>query len=238
MCQGKLYIVPTPIGNLGDITLRALDTLKQVDIILAEDTRHSGTLLKHYDITTKILPFHAHNEHQKVSHFIDFLKKGKHLAMITDAGTPGISDPAYLLINHCVQNNISVNCLPGATAFVPALVASGFPIDRFFFEGFLPTKKGRRTRLQFLAQQDNVIILYEAPHRLKKLLVELLAYFEAEREICICKEISKLHEKHIRSSLKNLQELHENQCKGEFVLIINKPSKISTNYSESNKSYL
>lgn len=225
MSNGKLYIVPTPIGNLGDITLRALDILKQVDTILAEDTRHSHILLKHYNIETKLLPFHAHNEHEKVSYFVNILHDGKQLAMITDAGTPGISDPAYLLVKQCVEHNILVECLPGATAFVPALVTSGFPIDRFFFEGFLPTKKGRHTRLKFLSLQDNVIILYEAPHRLKKLLAELLEYFEPEREISISKEISKLHEQHIRGTLQDLQQLDDKQCKGEFVLLINRLKK-------------
>src|SRR6187401_3344719 len=180
-----LYIVPTPIGNLKDITLRALDVLKDVDLILAEDTRTSSHLLNHYQVTKPISPFHQHNEHKVLQHLIDQLASGKKMALVTDAGTPGISDPAFLLVRECLKNKIKVECLPGATAFVPALVNSGLPINRFIFEGFLPLKKGRHTLFTQLATEERTMVFYESPMRLLKTVQDLIEYFGAERQCCI-----------------------------------------------------
>jgi 16S rRNA (cytidine1402-2'-O)-methyltransferase len=216
-----LYIVPTPIGNLKDITLRALDILKEVDLILAEDTRTSSVLLNHYGIQKPLSPYHQHNEHKILDHLIDQLKEGKNMALLTDAGTPGISDPAFLLIRACVQHNITVETLPGATAFVPALVNSGLPCDRFVFEGFLPQKKGRQTLLKQLALEERNMIFYESPYRLLKTLTDFIAYFGADRLCCVSRELTKKFEENKRGSL---QEVHdyfkEKGVKGELVVVV------------------
>ena len=219
--MGKLYIVPTPIGNLQDMTLRAISVLKEVDLILAEDTRTSGKLLKHFEINTPMMSHHLHNEHRKLESIIQKLQSGETLALITDAGTPSISDPCFLLSRACVENNIELECLPGATAFVPALVQSGLPTDRFVFEGFLPPKKGRQTRLKQLAEDPRTVVIYESPHKLQKTLGHLLEYFGEDRQASISREISKLHEETIRGSLAYLAEhFNKNTARGEFVLVI------------------
>lgn len=219
--MGKLYIVPTPIGNLQDITLRAISVLKEVDLILAEDTRTSARLLHHYDINTPMLSHHMHNEHKKVGLFVKRLLAGETMALITDAGTPSISDPGFLLTRSCIENDIVVDCLPGATAFVPALVNSGLPSDRFVFEGFLPPKKGRQTRLKQLAEESRTIVLYESPHKLIKTLSQLAEYLGPERTISISRELSKLHEETIRGTIAHLTEhFTKYPPRGEFVLVI------------------
>lgn len=216
-----LYIVPTPIGNLADMTYRAVTVLQEVDTILAEDTRTSGVLLKHYGISKPMLPYHQHNEHKITARIIQDLQAGKTFALITDAGTPGISDPAFFIVRECVRNNIKVECLPGATAFVPALVNSGLPSDRFCFEGFLPLKKGRHTLLTSLANEPRSIILYESPVRLVKTLHQLITYFGAERPCSVSRELSKKFEETVRGSL---QEVHDHfaagNVRGEIVIII------------------
>lgn len=216
-----LYIVPTPIGNLGDMTFRAVEVLRKVDLILAEDTRTSAVLLKHFDITTPLTSYHQHNEHKIVEHLTNQLAAGKSMALITDAGTPGISDPAFLLVRSCVRNGITVSCLPGATAFVPALVASGMPADRFTFEGFLPLKKGRKTKLDQLAGEDKTIILYESPVRLCKTLNELSDVLGANRSAVVCREISKKFEQFHRGTLLELAAYFAaHPAKGEVVLVV------------------
>lgn len=216
-----LYIVPTPIGNLEDITLRAIRLLKEVDLILAEDTRTSKKLLDHYHIQTPLRSFHAHNEHGVLSGIVAQLATGISIALISDAGTPGISDPGFLLVRACKEQDIKVECLPGATAFVPALVASGLPCDKFYFEGFLPHKKGRQTRLQYLATLPITFILYESPHRLHKCLLQLIEFCGAERKAAVCREISKLHEEIKLDSLQNLsQYFEEGKAKGEIVIVV------------------
>ncbi len=216
-----LYIVPTPIGNLADMTYRAVTVLQEVDTILAEDTRTSGVLLKHYGISKPMLPYHQHNEHKITARIVQDLQAGKTFALITDAGTPGISDPAFFIVRECVRNNIRVECLPGATAFVPALVNSGLPSDRFCFEGFLPLKKGRHTLLTSLAKEPRSIILYESPVRLVKTLHQLITYFGAERPCSVSRELSKKFEETVRGSL---QEVHDHfaagNVRGEIVIII------------------
>lgn len=216
-----LYLVPTPIGNLKDITLRALEILKTVDLILAEDTRNSSRLLSHYAIDKPLTPFHQHNEHQVLQHLVNQLADGKTMALVTDAGTPGISDPGFLLVRECIRHNIRVECLPGATAFVPALVNSGLPSNRFCFEGFLPLKKGRHTLLTKLSQEERTIILYESPLRLIKTLNDLIQYFGADRQCSVSRELTKIYEENKRGSL---QEVHDyfidKQVKGEIVIII------------------
>jgi 16S rRNA (cytidine1402-2'-O)-methyltransferase len=216
-----LYIVPTPIGNLQDITLRALEVLKKVDLILAEDTRTSSKLLNHYAIQKPVTPFHQHNEHQVLQHIISQLANGKTMALVTDAGTPGISDPGFLLVRECVKAGIKVECLPGATAFVPALVNSGLPSDRFCFEGFLPLKKGRHTLLTKLAEEERTIIFYESPVRLVKTLNDLSQYFGNDRKCCVSRELTKLYEENVRGSLQEVM-LHfsEKTVKGEIVIIL------------------
>jgi 16S rRNA (cytidine1402-2'-O)-methyltransferase len=216
-----LYIVPTPIGNLQDITLRALEVLKKVDLILAEDTRNSSKLLNHYAIQKPVTPFHQHNEHQVLQHIISQLANGKTMALVTDAGTPGISDPGFLLVRECVKAGIKVECLPGATAFVPALVNSGLPSDRFCFEGFLPLKKGRHTLLTKLAEEERTIIFYESPVRLVKTLNDLSQYFGNDRKCCVSRELTKLYEENVRGSLQEVM-LHfsEKTVKGEIVIIL------------------
>ena len=216
-----LYIVPTPIGNLQDITLRALDVLKKVDLILAEDTRTSSKLLNHYGIQKPVTPFHQHNEHQVLQHIITQLGHGKIMALITDAGTPGISDPGFLLVRECIRSGIKVECLPGATAFVPALVNSGLPSDRFCFEGFLPLKKGRHTMLTKLAEEERTIVLYESPVRLVKTLNDLLGYFGQERACCVSRELTKMYEENVRGRLADvLSHFSEKTVKGEIVIIL------------------
>jgi 16S rRNA (cytidine1402-2'-O)-methyltransferase len=218
---GMLYLVPTPIGNLKDITLRALEILKEVDIILAEDTRNSSRLLNHYQITKPLTPYHQHNEHKILQHLIDQLSAGKTMAVVTDAGTPGISDPAFLLVRECIKNDIKVECLPGATAFVPALVNSGLPINRFVFEGFLPLKKGRQTLLKQLAGEERTMVFYESPVRLVKTLDELAQYFGADRRCSVSREITKMFEENKRGTLKEVSDYFKaKEVKGEIVLIV------------------
>tara|TARA_B100001059_G_C17699579_1_gene509322 strand:- start:166 stop:822 length:657 start_codon:yes stop_codon:yes gene_type:complete len=218
--------VPTPIGNLEDITLRAIKVLKSVDLILAEDTRTSGKLLKHYDILTQMHSHHMHNEHKTVQGIIQKLKSGLNIALISDAGTPAISDPGFLLTRACVENEINVECLPGATAFVPALVNSGLPNDKFVFEGFLPVKKGRQTRLLILAEEPRTIILYESPHKLIKTLSNICEYFGEERQISVSRELSKLFEETKRGTVKNVLEHYtDHPPKGEIVVVVSGKSK-------------
>lgn len=218
---GKLYIVPTPVGNLEDMTFRALKVLKEVDYILAEDTRTSGKLLKHYEIITPMRSHHKFNEHQTSDAIAERIEGGDNVALISDAGTPGISDPGFMLSRACRRRGVEVECLPGATAFVPALVASGLPCDRFVFEGFLPVKKGRQTRLAELAADPRTVIIYESPLRLARTLRQLVEAFGAERPAAVCREISKLHETVNRDTIGALAEFYEmNQAKGEIVIII------------------
>ena len=218
---GGLFLVPTPIGNLKDITLRALEVLNEVDVILAEDTRNTSRLLNHYQIQKPLSPYHQHNEHKILQHLIDQLLSGKKMAVVTDAGTPGISDPAFLLIRECIKNNIRVETLPGATAFVPALINSGLTTNRFVFEGFLPLKKGRHTLLTQLAEEERTIILYESPMRLTKTLEELIKYFGAERQCCVSRELTKMFEENARGTLQEvLDHFKQKTVKGEIVIII------------------
>lgn len=219
--MGKLFIVPTPIGNLEDMTFRAIRILKEADLILAEDTRTSGKLLKHFEIGTHMHSHHMHNEHKTVENLISRLNAGETIALISDAGTPAISDPGFLLTRACVENNIDVECLPGATAFVPALVNSGLPNDRFIFEGFLPEKKGRQTRFLALAEESRTMIFYVSPHKLVKTLVEFVQYFGAERPICVCRELSKLHEENVRGTAEQVLKHFEAKApKGEIVVVV------------------
>ena len=216
-----LYIVPSPIGNLADITFRAIEVLKTVDLILAEDTRTSSVLLNHYQVQKPVSPYHQHNEHKILTHLTEQLAAGKTMALITDAGTPGISDPAFLLVRECIKNNIRVECLPGATAFVPALVNSGLPMNSFCFEGFLPLKKGRQTLLIKLAEEERTMIFYESPVRLAKTLNDFIQYFGATRQCCVSRELTKKFEENARGSL---QEIHDHfnakPVKGEIVIIV------------------
>lgn len=219
--SGRLHIVPTPVGNLDDMTFRAVRVLKDADLILAEDTRTSSVLLKHFDIHTPMRSHHRNNEHREVDGIVGMLEEGKDIALISDAGTPGISDPGFMLSRACRNAGIDVECLPGATAFVPALVASGLPCDRFVFEGFLPLKKGRMTRFEQLAADDRTVIIYESPLRLARTLRQLAEVFGAERPAAVCREISKLHEEIRRDSLGNLAQHYDaNQAKGEIVIVI------------------
>ncbi|MEO9511144.1 MAG: 16S rRNA (cytidine(1402)-2'-O)-methyltransferase [Flavobacteriaceae bacterium] len=219
--MGKLFLVPTPIGNLEDITLRAIKILKEADVILAEDTRTSGKLLKHYEIATPLQSHHMHNEHKMVAGLIQKLKSGIKLALISDAGTPAISDPGFLLTRACVQNNIAVECLPGATAFIPALVNSGLPNDRFVFEGFLPIKKGRQTRLQQLAEESRTLVFYESPHKLIKTLTQFVEYFGADRPISVSRELTKMYEETVRGTVAEvLEHFNVKPPKGEFVIVV------------------
>ncbi|HEY4111186.1 16S rRNA (cytidine(1402)-2'-O)-methyltransferase [Puia sp.] len=216
-----LYIVPSPIGNLQDITLRALEVLKGVDLILAEDTRNSSRLLNHFQIIKPLSPYHQHNEHKVLRHLAEQLLGGKKMALLTDAGTPGVSDPAFLLVRECIRVGVKVECLPGATAFVPALVNSGLPMNRFCFEGFLPPKKGRQTVLKQLAVESRTIVLYESPMRLVKTLEELAGYFGEDRQCCVSRELTKIYEENRRGSLKEVAEyFREKGVKGEIVIII------------------
>jgi 16S rRNA (cytidine1402-2'-O)-methyltransferase len=216
-----LYLIPTPIGNLEDITLRAIRILAEVDLILAEDTRTSSHLLAHYNIRQPITPYHQHNEHKVLSHLVEQLKNGKKMALITDAGTPGISDPAFLLVRECIKFEIPVETLPGATAFVPALVNSGLPTNRFCFEGFLPLKKGRQSLLKALAEEERTIILYESPLRLVKTLDDLIIYFGEERTCSVSRELTKKFEETRRGSMKEVRDhFSEKNVKGEIVIVI------------------
>lgn len=219
--MAKLYIVPTPIGNLEDITLRALRVLKEVDVVLAEDTRTSSVLLRHYDIHTPLRAHHRNNEHKSVDGIVQEIESGKEMALISDAGTPGISDPGFMLARACREAGIDVECLPGPTAFVPAMVASGLPCDRFVFEGFLPLKKGRATRLQQLAADPRTVVIYESPLRLPRTLRQLAEVFGPDRLAAVAREISKLHEENRRDTLQNLaQHYEQNKPKGEIVIVI------------------
>ena len=219
--MGKLFLVPTPIGNLKDMTFRAVEVLQNVDLILAEDTRTSGKLLKHYEISTAMHSHHMHNEHRTVEGIVKRIQGGETVALISDAGTPAISDPGFLLTRACVEAGIEVDCLPGATAFVPALVNSGFPNDKFVFEGFLPAKKGRQTRFEFLAEETRTIIIYESPHKLLKTLAQFVEFFGAERSISVSREISKLHEETIRGTAEEvLKHFGAKPAKGEIVIVV------------------
>ncbi len=216
-----LYIIPTPIGNLQDITLRALEILKQVDLVLAEDTRTSSKLLNHYQINKPLAPFHQHNEHQVLQHLMNQLQGGKTMALVSDAGTPAISDPGFLLVRACVKAGVKVECLPGATAFVPALVNSGLPANRFTFEGFLPPKKGRQTMLKKLAEEERTMIFYESPHRLVKTLQEFITYFGAERLCSVSRELTKLYEENARGTLQEVcTHFQQKEVKGEIVIVV------------------
>jgi 16S rRNA (cytidine1402-2'-O)-methyltransferase len=218
---GGLYLVPTPIGNLKDITLRAIEVLKEVDLILAEDTRNTSHLLNHYQITKPLSPYHQHNEHKIVQHLVKQLQEGKKMAVVTDAGTPGISDPAFLLVRECIKEGIKVECLPGATAFVPALGNSGIPTNRFVFEGFLPLKKGRQTLLKQLAEEERTMIFYESPVRLVKTLEEFSTYFGANRICSVSRELTKLFEENKRGSLTEVAAYFgEKTVKGEIVIVV------------------
>ena len=219
--MSKLYIVPTPIGNLEDMTFRAIRILKEADLILAEDTRTSGKLLKHFEIGTHMYSHHMHNEHKTTESLISRLKAGETIALISDAGTPAISDPGFLLTRACIENGIAVECLPGATAFVPALVNSGLPNDKFVFEGFLPEKKGRQTRYLELAEETRTMILYVSPHKLVKTLAEFITYFGKERQICVSRELSKLHEENVRGTTKEvLTHFEKTAPRGEIVVVV------------------
>jgi 16S rRNA (cytidine1402-2'-O)-methyltransferase len=222
----KLYLVPTPIGNLEDITFRAIRILKEADLILAEDTRKTGILLKHYGIDTRMESFHKFNEHQKLIHYIQRIGEGTSVALVSDAGTPSISDPGFLLVRECVRQGFEVECLPGATAFVPALVNSGFPSDRFIFEGFLPQKKGRNKRLENLKSEERTIIFYESPHRLVKTLTQLADTFSPLHQVCVSRELTKIHEENRRGELKELiAHYMAHPPKGEIVIVL-KPNLV------------
>jgi 16S rRNA (cytidine1402-2'-O)-methyltransferase len=219
--MAKLYLVPTPIGNLDDMTLRAIKVLKKVDLILAEDTRTSGKLLKNFDIETPMQSHHMHNEHKMVNRIAERIKSGENIALISDAGTPAISDPGFLLSRACLKNGIEIECLPGATAFVPALVNSGLPMDRFTFEGFLPVKKGRQTRLILLSEETRTMVFYESPHKLLKTLAQFAEYFGEERHISVSRELTKLFEETVRGTITEIIEHFNSKIpKGEFVIIV------------------
>jgi 16S rRNA (cytidine1402-2'-O)-methyltransferase len=221
LIMGKLYLVPTPIGNLKDITLRAIEVLQNVDLILAEDTRTSGKLLKHYEISTQMQSHHMHNEHKTTQKIVERIGNGDNVALISDAGTPAISDPGFFLARACVEAGIEVDCLPGATAFVPALVNSGLPSDRFVFEGFLPIKKGRKSRLLALQLEKRTMIFYESPHKLVKTLTQFSDYFESDRRISVSRELTKIHEETIRGTILEVLEHFKGKTpKGELVLVM------------------
>ena len=221
MPAGKLILVPTPVGNLEDITLRALSVLKDADLILAEDTRTSGKLLKHYDINTPMRSYHMHNEHRTLESWLEKIRQGNTIALISDAGTPGISDPGFLISRACIKDGLEVECLPGPTAFIPALICSGLPCDRFVFEGFLPVKKGRKTRLDFLAHETRTMVFYESPHKLLKTLKDFRDHFGSEREIVVVREISKIYEEKLRGNASSLIKHFETHTpRGEFVIVV------------------
>ncbi len=219
--MGKLFVIPTPIGNLEDITFRAVKVLKEVDLILAEDTRNTGILLKHYEISKSLKAHHQFNEHKTLDSVVEIMKEGENVGLVSDAGTPGISDPGFLLVRACLEADIPVECLPGPTAFLPALVLSGLPCDKFHFEGFLPLKKGRKTRLEQLAEFRQTLVFYESPHRLLKTLSQFSAYFGGERKISVSREISKIHEETIRGTIIEVVNLFkEEKIRGEFVIVV------------------
>lgn len=219
--MGKLYVVPTPVGNLDDMTFRAIKVLKEADLILAEDTRTSGILLKHFEIKNAMQSHHKFNEHRTVEALAQRIQAGETVALISDAGTPAISDPGFLLVRECVRNGVEVECLPGATAFVPALVMSGLPNDRFCFEGFLPQKKGRVTRLTALQEETRTMIFYESPYRVVKTLTQFSEFFGAERQVAVCREISKVHEECVRGTLQEvIAHFTANEPRGEFVIVL------------------
>lgn len=219
--MSKLYIVPTPIGNLEDMTFRAIRILKEADLILAEDTRTSGKLLKHFEISTHMHSHHMHNEHKTIENILARLQGGETIALISDAGTPAISDPGFLITRACIENGIAVECLPGATAFVPALVNSGLPNDKFVFEGFLPDKKGRQTRYLALAEETRTMILYVSPHKLVKTLSEFITYFGEDRPVCVSRELSKMHEENVRGTVKEvLAHFEKTAPRGEIVVVV------------------
>ncbi|MBQ8672870.1 MAG: 16S rRNA (cytidine(1402)-2'-O)-methyltransferase [Bacteroides sp.] len=219
--MGKLYVVPTPVGNLEDMTFRAIRILKEADTILAEDTRTSGILLKHFEIKNAMLSHHKFNEHKTVESVVQRIRGGETVALISDAGTPGISDPGFLLVRECVRNGITVECLPGATAFVPALVASGLPNEKFCFEGFLPQKKGRQSRLKILAEERRTMVFYESPYRLLKALAQFAEFFGSDRQASVSREISKLHEETVRGTLSELiAHFTANEPRGEIVIVV------------------
>ena len=219
--MSTLYLVPTPIGNLGDITFRALEILKSVDFVLAEDTRTSGTLLRHYEISKPLMAYHQHNEHKIVEKITQRISSGESAALVSDAGTPAISDPGYLLLRECLRNGIDVECLPGPTAILPALVSSGLPADRFLFEGFLPHKKGRKSKLEFLCELPYTFVLYESPHRLMKTLEQLAEHCGADRQASVSRELTKMYEETRRGSLEELiSHFREGTVKGEFVIVV------------------
>ena len=219
--MGKLYVVPTPVGNLEDMTFRAIRVLKEADLILAEDTRTSSVLMKHYEIKNPMMSHHKFNEHKTVEGIVSRILAGQTVALVSDAGTPAISDPGFLVVRECVRNGIEVQCLPGATAFVPALVSSGLPNDRFCFEGFLPQKKGRQTRLQSLQEEKRTMIFYESPYRLVKTLTQFVEYYGADRQVAVCREISKIHEECVRGSLTEvIAHFTAHEPKGEIVVVL------------------
>lgn len=224
--NASLYLIPTPIGNLGDITLRSLEVLRYVDVILAEDTRTTGVLLKHYEITRPLKSYHIFNEHKQATKLVDELNSGKVYALVSDAGTPAISDPGFLLVRECLKHGVRVECLPGATAFVPALVASGLPNDRFVFEGFLPPKKGRQTRLESLKEEMRTMVFYESPHRLLKTLTQFQDSFGIERQISVSRELTKIHEETINGTIPEVIEyFSQKNVKGEIVVVVEGKSK-------------
>ncbi|HLU87996.1 MAG TPA: 16S rRNA (cytidine(1402)-2'-O)-methyltransferase [Taishania sp.] len=219
--MSKLILVPTPIGNLEDITLRAIKTLRDVDYILAEDTRVTKKLLAHLEIQKTVYPFHAHNEHKLLETVVDKISSSSTVALVSDAGTPGVSDPGFLLVRECIKHNIQIECLPGPTAFTPALVASGLPCDKFVFEGFLPHKKGRQSRLQLLASEERTIIFYESPHRLVKLLGQIEEFIGVDRHVCVVRELTKIYEEFKRGLVTDVKQYYEkNPPKGEIVVIV------------------
>ena len=234
--MGTLYLVPTPVGNLEDITYRALRILKEADLILAEDTRTSGNLLRHFEIKNAMISYHKFNEHQTVDRVVERLRSGETVAVISDAGTPGISDPGFLVAREAIKAGIEVCCLPGATAFVPALVSSGLPCDKFCFEGFLPVKKGRQTRLTTLAEEPRTLIFYESPHRLVKTLAQFVEVFGADRPVSVCREISKMHEESVRGTLAEvLAHFTEVEPRGEFVIVLGGKEETGTKKAKNKK---
>lgn len=227
--MGILYVVPTPVGNMEDMTLRAIKVLKEADFVLAEDTRTSGILMKHFDIRNRLMSHHKFNEHGTSAGIVERLRAGATAALISDAGTPGISDPGFLLIREAVNAGIEVQCLPGATAMIPALVSSGLPCDRFCFEGFLPQKKGRKSRIKALAGEERTMVFYESPYRLLKLLEQLAEEFGNERRVCVCREISKIHEESVRGTISEVTaHFKEHEPRGEFVVVVAGNNRISS----------
>jgi 16S rRNA (cytidine1402-2'-O)-methyltransferase len=224
----QLFIVPTPIGNLGDITIRAIDTLKNSDLILSEDTRHAKKLLSHYKISTKVKSYHLNNEHKKVDEYVEMMRQGKIISLITDAGTPCISDPGFLLVREAIKKRVQITCLPGPTALIPALVLSGLPSDAFIFEGFLPRKKGRKTKLKEISQNTITTIIYESPYRIQKTLSDLIEFVGSDREVSLSREISKIYEETFRGSVSDaIEHFSDKKIKGEFVICINRNEDLS-----------